>query len=513
MHDSSDEQRRYFDESEKQLRSATLTVETISNILYYYRNEFLKAGFYGVSRAFEKVAIKLTVKYTILVTEMFDSGMGEATFPVLTKPIYVRSKYVADSAFHDILYRLQFIKDMIYVKEAILRYKYSVTDAFLECIELENMYPSNEITKMIMRETLDGIRKMCTNAIGKKIAEQPKSIKDTGSLAFATSNMNCIEITREIDDLYKRVPVVFDVVPFVNEACMRIGKKAFSENNKLDFANCAHIQDIGNNAFNKCTKLKKIDMQMYVWQVFKKRTFTSCISLQSVDIKNTHAVYIGAYCFANCTGLKRVRLPKTLIYIGVNAFLNTKLEYIRIPSSCIFCGHDMESYKTIGLYKKIVKDGVTQKNKVVDTDGEGPQIDRRDFSRNIKSTNFIYSLCKPIEYYNRKINRANANANLKLSKKDLENRDIQNIRYVNGTVKDGFDDSFLSLMEEYNNDKRLHQMMMDLYNTVCVDVFRSELFLFAASKSIEDTIIKFRLKMEALTSHEAREKYQMYYGK
>ena len=126
------------------------------------------------------------------------------------------------------------------------------------------------------------------------------------------------------------------------------------------------VTNVGNNAFNGCTKLTSVtipgSVKIIGMDVFSDcanltsvtipdnvetigaRTFYGCINLESITIpKKVTSIGIGA--FSGCTSLKSVTIPDSVKTIGASAFYNCKnLESVTIPNGVT----DIENYTFYG---------------------------------------------------------------------------------------------------------------------------------------------------------------------
>lgn len=196
------------------------------------------------------------------------------------------------------------------------------------------------------------------------------------------SNLKSVEIPEGIkyieENAFKECTKLKEIT--IPSSVVRIGKGAFSSCDRLKtvsiytgqasigdyaFSNCSKLKEvyiadgvskIGEGAFYCCANLRKISVPNSVTTV-EERAFENCDKLKGK--KGHNAYYIGnkanpylillradsknifscrikentrIICdraFANCTKLKKVEIPDTVRYVGVDAFLEcTKLQYV-----------------------------------------------------------------------------------------------------------------------------------------------------------------------------------------
>lgn len=108
-----------------------------------------------------------------------------------------------------------------------------------------------------------------------------------------------------------------------------IGKEAFKGNTKIEEVIIPNtVQTMGAYCFQNCTKLKKLTLGSGIttwskdWQT--NAAFKGCTRLSSVTIKEG-VTSIGPYAFEDCTLLKRIEMPSTIDSVGNGAFKNCEL--------------------------------------------------------------------------------------------------------------------------------------------------------------------------------------------
>lgn len=96
----------------------------------------------------------------------------------------------------------------------------------------------------------------------------------------------------------------------------KIGNYAFYGCHNLEevrFVGRGNVREIGDNAFNSCTRLTRINLP------------------EGLEV-------IGAECFYNCNSLRRIELPSTLREIGKEAFCDVPITDVRLPYGLTFLG-------------------------------------------------------------------------------------------------------------------------------------------------------------------------------
>lgn len=158
-----------------------------------------------------------------------------------------------------------------------------------------------------------------------------------------TGNVNDIDIRNvpEIEDLYKldisetkiqSLPSNFMSNRNLNEIKLPktlelIGQYAFYEC-PLKYLDAENVTRINHSAFNRCNFLESINLprvEMIENYVFYDTALKN-VSLPSI-------VSIGDMSFADCHDMKSFEITESVNYIGTQAFMNSGLESITIPSS------------------------------------------------------------------------------------------------------------------------------------------------------------------------------------
>lgn len=121
-----------------------------------------------------------------------------------------------------------------------------------------------------------------------------------------------------------------------HENLKAIGASAFSYMEELevvDLSRCSQLELIGNRAFEKCTKLKKVILPEDCSKLqLGESVWLDCHSLQEINLPNCVRL-IPANCFLSCRNLRHIRWPNRLRIIGDQAFKFSGLEEARLPQS------------------------------------------------------------------------------------------------------------------------------------------------------------------------------------
>ena len=92
-----------------------------------------------------------------------------------------------------------------------------------------------------------------------------------------------------------------------------------------------NLTEIGKEAFSMCINLKEIHLPKSINKIGSS-AFFSCKNLDNVKLP-TNLYEIAPSLFENCSSLKNLTMPNNVDFINFNAFNNTSLEVLIIPSS------------------------------------------------------------------------------------------------------------------------------------------------------------------------------------
>ena len=168
----------------------------------------------------------------------------------------------------------------------------------------------------------------------------PSTIKQIDGNAFKNctnlTNITLNEGLESISNVYKdRNSVTYkDGSPFLNAPIKNINipstlKVAYFRNSGIEEAILP--EGVTEFSFENCKSLKTVKLPSTVTKI-DMNSFKSCTELVSVILPNTLKT-IDNYVFQNCTNLSYIELPEGLERINSDAFKNTKIEKIVIPST------------------------------------------------------------------------------------------------------------------------------------------------------------------------------------
>ena len=94
------------------------------------------------------------------------------------------------------------------------------------------------------------------------------------------------------------------------------------------------VKEIGGEAFCGCGSLKKVNFEESSQLAeINYGVFSNCKNLSEITIPNS-VTTIGEDAFCSCTSLNSVTIPNSVKTIDANAFWNTSLKNVTIPSNC-----------------------------------------------------------------------------------------------------------------------------------------------------------------------------------
>ncbi|MEE0511641.1 MAG: leucine-rich repeat protein [Peptococcaceae bacterium] len=126
----------------------------------------------------------------------------------------------------------------------------------------------------------------------------------------------------------------------------KIGANAF-QNSGISAIDLSNVEEIGNNAFMKCTTLDNVIWPEKLTSLGTK-AFSDCKALTKVEIKGNLSS-IPNNAFMNCSAVKQISLSEGITSIGAAAFWNsTSLESINIPASVQSIGNKFISTASEG---------------------------------------------------------------------------------------------------------------------------------------------------------------------
>jgi hypothetical protein len=116
------------------------------------------------------------------------------------------------------------------------------------------------------------------------------------------------------------------------------------------------VSGISDGAFADCTDIKTVIMPNSVIRIGKE-AFSNCINITEVNIPR-NVSYIGSYAFKNCVSLTSVNIPDRINTLGNGVFYGcVSLTGVSIPKNVYDIG-DETFYKCLNLSSVIISDGV-----------------------------------------------------------------------------------------------------------------------------------------------------------
>lgn len=131
-----------------------------------------------------------------------------------------------------------------------------------------------------------------------------------------------------------------------------ISEEAFCKCTALEEINLKHVQTLGRYAFQKCEKLRSVELHV---ENVGGHAFESCTSLSDVTLVNTKVIEENA--FDGCSNMKRVVLPEGITQIGGKAFARCGLKAVTVPKTVLKTGNESFSEcQEITIYDTIDPD-------------------------------------------------------------------------------------------------------------------------------------------------------------
>lgn len=124
---------------------------------------------------------------------------------------------------------------------------------------------------------------------------------------------------------------------------IRIGNGAFKDKNgtpngmgaaltKITFSTYSELEEIGDDAFQGCTKLKEIKLPKTLKKIGNHAFKGSGMEMVSYTVENRQPVSsletIGDEAFMDCTQLSKIYLPATITNVNTKAFYNTGITLV-----------------------------------------------------------------------------------------------------------------------------------------------------------------------------------------
>ena len=133
----------------------------------------------------------------------------------------------------------------------------------------------------------------------------------------------------------KKFKLTFDGVLTINKGITTIDLCAFKSRTSLTKVIIPNsVKEIGAEAFCGCGSLKKVNFEESSQLAeINYGVFSNCKKLSEITIPNS-VTTIGEDAFCSCTSLNSVTIPNSVKTIDANAFWNTSLKNVTIPSNC-----------------------------------------------------------------------------------------------------------------------------------------------------------------------------------
>jgi hypothetical protein len=203
---------------------------------------------------------------------------------------------------------------------------------FEDCKYLTSVVINNSI------ETINtGAFSNCCELTKIIIKDNSKLKNIYGKSFMGCKNLTSINIPNSVNEIGE-----FNIPNSVNE----IGEYAFYECGFTTLKIPTSVSKIGDYCFAK-TKIKELNItQNSKLTSLQQGVFNNCESLTTVTISSTNMKTIGVRAFESCVGLNNISLSNTIETINDNAFNNTKLTSITLPSNlkkignlCLYTGN------------------------------------------------------------------------------------------------------------------------------------------------------------------------------
>ena len=173
--------------------------------------------------------------------------------------------------------------------------------------------------------------------------------------AYAVVDYTGDDVHIVIPDLHNDVPV-----KYIDEYC-------FEESDVQSVKIGKNVEIIGKSAFGYCTLLKEVYIPASVSRIGTSTeymasvgAFAHCTSLEKVSFaKNSQLTSLGNDTFEGCKKLEKLELPSTVEFIGYDAFAYSAIKEIHIPASVNYVGDG--AFSGFSEEQKIVVYGSTDR--------------------------------------------------------------------------------------------------------------------------------------------------------
>lgn len=164
----------------------------------------------------------------------------------------------------------------------------------------------------------------------------PSGLKKIGPFAFY--DCRSLDIDRLPDGITEIGDAAFNsctnlMLSELPQSLATIGEYAFWECRNLRLQSLPdNLTTIGNWAFADCSFLSLTALPSSLTEI-GTTPFSGCNRIRNIDMSEMELTEIPDEMFAGCSYLRSVSLPESIETIGMNAFSNTKLNFIDFPAS------------------------------------------------------------------------------------------------------------------------------------------------------------------------------------
>lgn len=216
--------------------------------------------------------------------------------------------------------------------------------------------------KAIQDKTLtniaDAIREKTGTTDQMTPLQMPQKIKNIKSGGIDITQL--FSYSDEVSEPFDLTDSNLKSVRWYGFANTRLRKGTFPNLVKLDegaFRQCtdlveidAPIETFSKTAFQKCASLTTIDLSHATGDIGES-AFNGCTKLNPVKFLPEGIGEIGSYAFSYGLNCKSIKIPKSCTWINTQSFFKCKIKYIFLPKEL---GHaTMTSFQQIGAYDSI----------------------------------------------------------------------------------------------------------------------------------------------------------------
>ncbi|MCM1076581.1 MAG: leucine-rich repeat protein [Bacteroides sp.] len=164
---------------------------------------------------------------------------------------------------------------------------------------------------------------------------------NTCAVIGSTSNSIVIHSRVEFDNINYYVKEIADKafentklqsVVIEGTALTKIGRRAFANTEITEIKIPYGTEEIADEAFDNCLYLQGVDLPTGILNSIGNSAFNHCISLKSISLPKS-LTFLGAEAFRECTNLADVTFSTGLSTIREKAFMGTKVNKLILPES------------------------------------------------------------------------------------------------------------------------------------------------------------------------------------